>query len=203
MTTTICFAVDQILVHRSRSDVAVLQDVFRAHDIEPTELLVETAADAFRRAFDDIEPSPHRQSMQAVIDAAGTDADSDAMVETLRDLTYEATTVPDGARTSIDDLAAENQLGVVTNGVRSWQHGKLTHHEFSDPFDVVVASYDVGAHTPDTAVFGSVQEQLPADEYAMVGTSGADIEGARAAGFAPIRYESAGPNFWDTVGALL
>lgn len=203
MTTTVCFALDQVLIHRSRSDVAVLRDVFRAHDIEPTDPLVKTAADAFRQAVDAIEPNPHRQSMQAVIDAAGTDADPDTMVETLRDLTYEATTVPDGARASIDGLAADTQLGIVTNGVRPWQRGKLTHHGFSDPFGAVVASYEVGAHTPDTAVFESIRERLPADEYAMVGRSEADIEGARAAGFTPIRYASAGPDFWTTVGALL
>ena len=208
MTTALCFALDGVLVQRTRSDAEILRDVFAAHDIDPTDERLTTARDAFRRAFGALEPDPYRQSMVAVADAvpAADDADStvdpDDLVATLREATYAATAVPEAARESLAGLAEENALAVVTNGPREWQVGKLDHHDLRAYFDAVVTSYEVGAHTPDTAPFDCLRERLPADDYMMVG-DGDDVEGARAAGFVPIEYRRDGPDLWATIDALL
>jgi len=227
MTAALCFALDGVLVHRTRSDAAILRDVFVAHDIEPTESLLTTARDTFRKAFDALEPAPYRQSMAAALSAAdaagsdahtddGSDVDPDAMVATLREATYDGTAVPDAARESLAGLAADSALAVITNGPHEWQVGKLEQHDLADRFDAVVASYEVGAHVPDAAPFDRLRERLPADEYVMVGDSDA-VEGARAAGFVPIEYVAgrspagtasgdqprAGPDLWATIDALL
>jgi putative hydrolase of the HAD superfamily len=181
----------------------VLRDVYGAHGIKPTTELVETATDAFEAAVGGIEADPYRQSMAAVVAAADSEADPDELVETLRERTYAATTVPEAAPESLAGLAGDSRLAVVTDGPREWQVGKLDHHGLTDHFDAVVASYDAGAHKPDAAPFDRLRDQLPAEEYVMVGDSDADVAGARAAGFVPIRYETAGPDLWATIEALL
>ena len=200
MTQALCFALDEVLVHRTRSDAAVLRDTLSAHEIDPTERLLTTATDTFREAFEGLESQPYRQSMAAVVAAAESDADPDAMVARLREQTYAATTVPDAARESLAGLGDDNLLAVITDGPREWQEGKLHHHGLRDQFDAVVASYEVGAHKPDAAPFDRLREQVDAEEYVMVGDA-SDVEGARAAGFVPIEYE--GPELWATIDALL
>ena len=203
MTEVLCFALDGTLLHRTRSDTDVLADVLANHGVKPSDELVRVGTDEFRRAFDALEPEPFLQSMAAVVGAADAEADPEAMTETLRERTYEARAVPDAARESLAGLGADSTLAVITDGPREWQLGKLEYHGLGELFDAVVASYEVGAHKPDAAAFEQVRERLPADEYVMVGHSDADIEGARAAGFVPIRYETEGPDLWATIDALL
>lgn len=202
MTEALCFALDEVLVHRTRSDADILRDVFAAHDIDPTDELLATARERFREAFGALKPAPYRQSMAAAVDSAGAEADPDDVVATLREETYHATTVPAAARESLTGLAEDSTLAVVTNGPREWQVGKLDHHGLTDRFDAVVASYDAGAHTPDTAPFDRLRERVPAEEYLMVGDED-DVEGARAAGFVPIEYRTEGADLWATIDALL
>ncbi|MDS0282174.1 HAD family hydrolase [Haloarcula onubensis] len=202
MTDALCFALDGVLVQRTRSDAEILRDVFAAHGVDPTDELLATARDSFRRAFEGLEPEPYRQSMAAAVAAADSGADPDAMVATLREETYAGTAVPEAARESLAGLADDSALAVITDGPREWQVGKLDYHGLSDRFDAVVASYDAGAHTPDTAPFERLGERLPAEEYVMVGDSEA-VAGARAAGFVPIEYAREGPDLWATIDALL
>jgi len=207
MTTVICFDLDGTLVHFPEPYETVVRDTLSAHDIEYTDEIRTMSEDVFRTAFDALEPEPYRQAMAAVVDAVQADADPDALVETLRETEYAATTVPDAARDSLTALAADNQLAVVTNGVRDWQVGKLDHHGLTDLFDLVVTSYEVGAHKPDSAPFDRVRDELSAEEYVMVGDEyESDVEGARAAGFVPIHYESGDddrPDLWDSIDALV
>ena len=205
MTEALCFALDGVLVHRTRSDAEILRDVFAAHGIDPTDELLTTARDTFRRAFEELEPDPYRQSMTAALtaaDAAGSDADPDALVATLREQTYDGTAVPEVARESLAGLAEDSALAVITNGPREWQVGKLAHHGLTDLFGAVVASYDAGAHVPDAAPFDRLRERLAADEYVMVGDEEA-VDGARAAGFVPIEYSTEGADLWATIDALV
>lgn len=207
MTTTICFDLDGTVVHYPEPYENVVRDTLAAHGIEYTDELRTVSEEVFRTAFDALEPEPYRQSMAALVETAGVDADPDALVETLRETEYASTTVPDAARDSLAALAEDNQLAVVTNGGRDWQVGKLDHHGLTDLFDLVVASYEVGAHKPDSAPFDRVRAELPADEYVMVGDEyESDVEGARGAGFVPIHYESGdddGPDLWDSIDALV
>lgn len=204
MTDALCFALDGVLVRRTRSDADILRDVFAAHDIEPTGEVLVTARDAFRQAFESLEPQPYRQSMGAAVEATGSGADPDDLVATLREQTYDGTAVPEAARGSLAGLAEDSAIAVITNGPREWQVGKLDHHGLREHVDTVVASYDVGAHVPDTAPFDRLRERVAADEYVMVGDADA-VAGARAAGFVPIHYErdSAEPDLWATIEALL
>jgi putative hydrolase of the HAD superfamily len=207
MTTTICFDLDDTVVHYPEPYRNIIRRTVEAHGIKYTDELRAVSKDVFYTAFEALEPEPYRQSMAAVVEAAGADVDLDALVETLRETEYASTTVPDAARDSLTALAADNQLAIVTNGIRERQVGKLDHHGLTDLFDLFIASYEVGAHKPDSAPFDRVREELPADEYVMVGNEyETDVEGARNAGFVPIQYESGedgGPDLWESIDALV
>lgn len=207
MTTTICFDLDDTVVHYPEPYRNIIRRTVEAHGIKYTDELRAVSKDVFYTAFEALEPEPYRQSMAAVVEAAGADVDLNALVETLRETEYASTTVPDAARDSLTALAADNQLAIVTNGIRERQVGKLNHHGLTDLFDLFIASYEVGAHKPDSAPFDRVREELPADEYVMVGNEyETDVEGARNAGFVPIQYESGedgGPDLWESIDALV
>jgi putative hydrolase of the HAD superfamily len=67
-----------------------------------------------------------------------------------------------------------------------------------------VTAEEAGAHKPDGAPFELARERVTAEEYVMVGDDyEVDVEGARAAGFVPVHYEREGPNFWETLLALV
>ncbi|MBV0925292.1 HAD family hydrolase [Halomicroarcula limicola] len=206
MTTALCFDLDGTLVHRTEPHEAVTRATLDAHGFDATDALVRIAEETFRAAKRDLEPNPFERSMRAVVAEAGGDGDPETMVETLRERAYATTEVPDAARESLSALGEDEALGVITNGTREWQVGKLEHHGLLDAFDAVVTSYEAGAHKPDSAPFDLLRERLPADEYVMVGDDyEADVEGARSAGFVPIHYEDGddGPDLWATIDALL
>jgi len=208
MTTALCFDLDGTLVHRTRGYDAVTADTLADHGVPSDGETVALAQETFWSAHEAMEPEPFHRSMGAVVDETGADADPAALVETLRERAYATTTVPDTAREALAGLAGgDDRLAVLTNGTRDWQVGKLDHHDLAELFDAVVASYEAGAHKPDSAPFDLLRERLPAEEYVMVGDDyEADVEGARAAGFVPIHYErgaDGGPGLWSTVEALL
>jgi len=202
MTETLCFVLDGTLVRRTRSDAAVLEAVFEQYGIEASDGNLAAATDAFRRAFAAMESEPYRQSMAAAVEASDGDADPDAIADTLRAETYDATAVSEAAPDSLAGLTENSRLAVVADGPRAWQVGKLEHHGLVEQFDAVVSSYEVGSHLPDPAVFERVRQRLPADEYVAVGQK-RDLTGARSAGFAPIHYERDGLDLWAAVDALL
>ena len=203
--SVICFDLDGTLVHLTRSYEDIVVDALGEHLADPSPELAETYSEAFFAAFEALEPEPFRRGMEAVLAETGADADPAAMVDSLREAEYAATAVPEGARASLEGLGEAETLVVLTNGTPDWQVGKLAHHDLQGLFDAVVTSYEAGAHKPDAAPFDLVRERLPAEEYVMVGDDDeADVEGARAAGFTPIRYEhDTEPSLWTTLEALL
>ncbi|MFB6128210.1 MAG: HAD family hydrolase, partial [Halorhabdus sp.] len=159
----------------------------------------------FDERFDALEADPYRAGMATVRDHEGVDADPDELVEALREAECERTWVSDDAHASLDALGEANDLGVLTDGVAEFQRAKLDHHDLLGHFETVIASYDVGAHKPDPAMFDRAREAIDAEEYVMVGDSDADVEGAREAGFTPVRVERGEdvPDFWTTLRALV
>jgi putative hydrolase of the HAD superfamily len=146
--------------------------------------------------------------MTAVCDRLDADASPDALVTTLREREFAATTVSDTTRTLLDSIGRRHCLGIITNGVPEWQEAKLRHHGLDDRFDAVVCSYDVGAHKPDRAPFEAAKARLDAETYVMIGDDyEADIEGAREAGLVPVHLASDASELrtpdLDSLGTLL
>lgn len=158
--------------------------------------LVETYREAFFDSFDALASRPYRTGMEAVLSAAGAEADPGAMVESLRAAEHAALTVDPAAPRALSALAADAPLGVLTNGVRDWQRAKLDHVGLTTHVDALVASYDAGAHKPAPAPFRRAETVLPADDHLLIGDSDADVEGARRAGWRALRHTAARP-FWS------
>jgi putative hydrolase of the HAD superfamily len=207
MSDAIFFDLDGTLVQLSRPYSAVTAATITEHLGDSSPELVETYMDAFAEAFRALDPAPFRAGMEAVLAAADAtgDADPEAMVATQRAAEFDALTVDPAVPDSLDSLGEDADLGVLTNGVDDWQREKLAHVGLADQFDAVVTSYEAGAHKPDAAIFDLAEERLPADDHAMVGDSDEDVEGAREAGWVPVRYEERedGLQFWETLGAML
>ncbi|WP_136689379.1 HAD family hydrolase [Halorhabdus amylolytica] len=203
MSTAIYFDLDGTLLTFEEPYEEIVEDVLAGHVPDPA-AASERYLSTFGEHFDALEPEPYRAGMAAVCEHEDVDADPDELVDALRRAECERTTVSEDARASLDALDEENALGVLTDGVADVQRAKLEHHDLLDYFETVIVSYDVGAHKPDAAMFERAREVIDADEYVMVGDSDADIEGARVAGFTPVRVERGEdvPNFWSTLRAL-
>ena len=217
----ICFDLDGTLVEFDCPYAEIVADVFETHLGKSSPELVETYNEAFFEAFGELVSNPYHDGMAAILDAAEAEdtAEPAEMVETLREREYEAVTVDEAARRSLERLAEDATLGVITNGTPDWQRGKLVHAGLDDVFEVadsdvttgkqpaddaVVTSYEAGAHKPDPAPFELAMERLPAEEYVMVGDDyEADVEGSRAAGFVPVHFENEGLEFWAVLEAML
>jgi putative hydrolase of the HAD superfamily len=191
----ICFDLDGTLLEFTRDYGDLLADAFRDAAGEVRGEWIETYEEAFYAAFRNHEPDPVRRGFAAV-----GGPDPDACRAALLRVETGACEPPAGAAEDLDRLGDRYRLGVVTNGVPDWQRHKLRENGLLDRFDAVVASYEAGAHKPDAAPFELAAERLPADAYAMVGDDDADVEGARAAGWAPHRYGGGG--FDDLPGAI-
>ncbi|MCU4717441.1 HAD family hydrolase [Halapricum hydrolyticum] len=205
MTTAIFFDCDGTLVRFERSYADLLRDVFESELGRTSDSLLGAYDEAFTAAFEALEPEPVRRGMEAVVAASDAEGDPDAMAAALQAAEHEHTTVPDGAYESLEVLGESDRLGVLTNGVGDWQREKLAAHDLLPYFETVVSSYDVGAHKPDPAPFEEARERIDAEEYVMVGDSDSDVEGARNAGFVPVRVEEKedAPEFWATLRALV
>ena len=206
MTTAVCFDLDGTLLRFERDYADVLAAAFEAELGGASAAMLDAYDEAFWTAFDACDPDPVEQGMAAALDAADREGDLGALADALLAAEQRHTTVPDGTRESLDALAADHSLAVITNGVADWQEAKLAHHDLLSYFEMVVASVDAGAHKPEAAPFEAARQRLDAEEYVMVGDDyEADVEGARAAGFVPVHveYGDGGPDFWATLRAMV
>lgn len=188
-TTAVVFDLDGTLVEFTREWIDLLVDVVTDHVGRADESLLAAYDEAFFERFAAARPRPYHAAAAALFEAADVDGDPDAFVAALRETEYDHLAVVDGARPLLDALAGR-PLGVLTNGVRDWQVGKLERVGLRDRFDAVVTSYDAGATKPDPAPFALLEERLPADEYVMIGDDReADVLGARERGWRAVHLD--------------
>lgn len=162
----------------------------RAGVVADPVVLLGSYDDPFFAAFEAFDPDPYRAGAAAAFEAHGVDADPDRFAETLRTVEVERSVVRPDTHETLDRLADDHALGVLTNGLADQQRRKLEQHDLFDLFDAYVPSYEVGAHKPDPAVFAAARERLPADEYVYVGDSREhDVDPAREAGFIAVHVD--------------
>ncbi|MDJ1432135.1 HAD family hydrolase [Halostagnicola sp. A-GB9-2] len=182
----IYFDVDGTLLHFTRAYDDLLADAFRTVEGEVRDEWLETYNERFYDVFSACEPNPSRNAFATVSE------NPEELLEELREREVEACQPPERVHAHLEALSEEFKLGVLTNGVRSWQLRKLEAYDLDAHFDAIVSSYDAGVHKPDPEPFALAERRLPADEYAMVGDSDDDIEGAAQVGWATHRYEEDG-----------
>jgi putative hydrolase of the HAD superfamily len=204
VTTAIFLALDGTLLTREEPFDAVLADTVAAELGTVEADWLARFEDRYEVHADAFAPNPHERALADVVEAFDLDADPAALADALAAADRAATTVSDDAVEALRKLGVGDDLGVLTSGPREWQLGKLDHHDLLGHFSAVVAADDAGARKPDEAIYEAAREAIDAEEYVMVGDDyEADVEGARAAGFVPIHFERAGPDFWGTLLAML
>lgn len=151
-------------------DVTQYFDRFDDH-LAPGVSIREGRADCFAAIADDCGRDPERG--RAVAEAFAAERDH-ARVERLP-----------GARSTLDALAADHSLAVVTNGPPEMQTTKLEAAGLADYFETVVFAGHDAAAKPDPEPFEVALEELGAesDRTIHVGNSlSSDVAGAHAAG---------------------
>ncbi|MEZ3115802.1 HAD family hydrolase [Halobaculum sp. MBLA0147] len=155
-------------------------------DGEERTTFVQAYDEQFMTLLEELADEPYRQAARAGIDAAEAGADPAAFVDALHEAECAETHVPRATVETLAGLQASDDVGVgvLTNGVTTWQRSKLAHHELDEYVDAVVVSEEAGAHKPRTAPFDLAAERLPAADRWMVGDDrDADVAGARTAGW--------------------
>lgn len=161
----------------------LLADAVESVEGECRDAWLDRYDEAFERAFAAFEPDPARRAFETFGD------DPERLAQALLRREIEAGRPPEDAAATLDRLAGDNALGVLTNGPPEWQRAKLRENSLASYFDAVVTSYEAGAHKPDPAPFDLAERRISADEHVMVGDSETDVGGARAAGWRAVRYE--------------
>lgn len=203
MTPAIYFELDRTLLQQTGTERPVkiaFEGCFGAVE----QAWLDHYDERFAGYFRELVEQPRERALADVCAEFDLDGDSDQLVERLAEAGIARTAVSDDARTSLQQLATNNELGILTNGTPDWTERVLDGHDLLGQFDAVVTSYEAGAHKPDSAPFDLARERLSAEEYVLVGDDyERDVEGARSAGFVPIHFETDGPDLWETLDALL
>ncbi|MFD1647567.1 HAD family hydrolase [Haloarchaeobius litoreus] len=194
MQQAIFFDLDGTLLHLTRGYGELLAETFRSVEGECRDEWLTSYDEAFFEAFQACEPEPSRRAFATVSD------EPDALAMQLLELEAEYSRVPDGAHADLAALGERYELGVLTNGMSEWQREKLRANGLDRHFDVVITSYEAGAHKPEPAPIAAAERALDAPTYGMVGDSDADIEGAERQGWAALRYD--GQRFRDAPAAF-
>ena len=207
MTTAIFFELDRTLLQPTGTE-RPLEVAFEGQFGRVDEAWLDHYDERFGEYFRKLVEQPRERALADVCAEFGLDAAPADLVERLAEAGIAQTTVSDDARTSLQQLGAANDLGILTNGTPDWTERILDAHDLLGQFDAVVTSYEAGEHKPASAPFELARERLPADEYVLVGDDyERDVEGARRAGFVPIHFEDGRgddePDFWQTLNALM
>jgi len=178
----VAFDLDYTLAVTDRDRQALLDaatDRTDAHDIDRADYLdahgavaaTETRAPIFERLLAD-----------------GTDPER---VATAYRLAIEDALEPlDGVEGLLADLRESYRIGLLTDGPRAAQRGKLGTLGWADLFDAVVITGDLPAGKPDERAFAAVCEELGVEPAATVYVGDrpeVDIQGAAAVGLATVQ----------------
>lgn len=168
-----------------------------------TESLAATYSERFFEAFESFDPNPYRTGTRAAFDHHDIEADVERFAAALVESEVEGTVVEAGTHDTLERLATDARLGVLTNGLADLQRRKLEHHGLFDLFEAYVPSYEVGSHKPNDEIFEAARDRLDAEAYVYVGDSlDSDIRPAREAGFLPVHLDRTSESGAVTVDGL-
>lgn len=184
----IFFDLDGTLVELRQEYREVLAETFTAVEGDVRDEWIQQYTERFFALFEACEPDPATRAFADI----GSCSDPERLAEELREREIASCQPPAGVHDDLKRLAADHALGVLTNGFPEWQRAKLREHDLVRHFDTVVTSYEAGAHKPDEAPYRTAERRLPAEAYAMIGDSDADVTGGRNAGWTTYRHSGSG-----------
>lgn len=128
---------------------------------------------------------------QMMLDHFHLDGDGKAMEQSYRSWLNKGSHLIKGARSLIQQLAAQYELYIVTNGVSKTQYQRLHDSGLAPYFKQVFVSEDIGYQKPQKEYFDYVLKHLQKDpkQMLLIGDSlSSDIVGANRAGIASCWY---------------
>lgn len=187
MTTAALFDLDETVVQYDRSFEGIIADACGAVGVAPAEDLPRRYVELFFEHLGDLAADPYRDAAADLAAEFDLAVDPETFAEQYVDREIEATYVPGAVHRTLDGLAGEIPVGVLTNGVGPVQRRKLAAHDLDGYFDDVLAATDVGLLKPDPEIFRRAQERLPAERHVYVGDSVRhDVRPAKDLGFGTV-----------------
>ncbi|MFW6448590.1 MAG: HAD family hydrolase [Halobacteriota archaeon] len=185
VATAVTFDLDDTLAVVTDDRETILERA--ATDVGASGLTREAYLEAHRRHHD----NRSRTAIFAdLLEGAGqASVDPEALASAYRRGIGEALEPVDGIDDLLTDLAAERPVGLVTNGPSLAQRDKLDRLGWTERFDAVVISGEVGRAKPDPEPFNEACRRLgvtPAETVHVGDSVTADVVGARAAGLSAV-----------------
>jgi putative hydrolase of the HAD superfamily len=190
---TVIFDLDDTLVVKSQDRQALFDEVARITDTPPLDGV------SYENAYYEVDPAETREPIfEAIVDDSSVSTAEIAAA--YRDAVNDSLAPVDDVEELLVELSEHMgyALGVLTDGPSISQRSKLDHLGWTDYFDEIVVSGDLGTHKPDPVTFETILRSLgePAKASVYVGDKpDADISGAAAVGMTTIQvcYEG-GPD---------
>lgn len=143
--------------------------------------------EAYLDAHSAVEATETREPIFARLVDAETAGD---LADAYREAVEAALEPLPGAATLVAALRDRYRVGLLTDGPRRAQHGKLDRLGWWNEFDAVVVTGTLPAQKPDPRTFATVCAELDVDPEATVYVGDkpeVDIAGAAAAGLRPVQ----------------
>lgn len=180
------FDLDHTLAVTGRRRPEILQNA--AERVGGPSLADRVSREAYLRAHGDHHVAETRAPVfEALLDRRAPEAevDPEEFSAAYREELAEALRAVEGVEQLLADLRGQYPLGLLTNGPGVAQRDKLRELGWTDRFDPIVVSGELGHAKPDRRAFEALCQGLDADpaETAYVGDQQtADVEGATDAG---------------------
>ncbi|WP_415380845.1 HAD family hydrolase [Halosimplex sp. TS25] len=189
----IFFDVDGTLVRWAGDYGEIIADAFDRAETTPTDDWLAHYNERFFHHFGAFADEPYHRAFADLCDEYPVDAGPRKLADALVAAELDAVEPVPGVETTVEKLAEDHTLGILTNGIPDVQFGKVEDVGLLDYFDARVASHDpdIEATKPDGDIFDAAKARVDADTYVMVGDDREpDIDGAREHGFETVHVDS-------------
>lgn len=197
MERALYFDLDGTLVHLTEPYERLLADVIEAEVGTVQEEWIRTIDETYKRCQARACSDAYHHALTAVDALQGSEA---SIKDRLLQREIAASRLSPDLEPTLERLDEQARLGVLTNGIGAWQEAKLDAFGIGGYFEVCLGCDDAGAMKPKMAPFERAQQEIPAEEYVLVGDSEADRDGAARAGWG--FYEYSGGSFEAVVAAV-
>lgn len=185
--TVVYVDLDGTLVQYNRSFSDIFADAAETADVPATEETEAYYTECFFEQFAAFDDDPFLTAARELCTEYAPETDPEAFAEARVEAELRASVVAPSAVDTLESLAVEHRLGVLSNGVGDVQCAKLDRHGLSSLFDEIVVSHDVGVMKPDPRIFEIAKAGIRGDEYVYVADNlEDDILPANEAGFRTI-----------------
>lgn len=206
--THVLLDLDHTLLDSDTSLEAAYDTAMRGAGLDPAELY--PVFDRINRALwagvergEHTPPEVHTLRFEQLLAELGASGNADEMAGAFAQALADVGELYDGARETLDVLAAHATLALLTNGLSDVQRGRIERLDIGQYFQAVVISAEVGVSKPAAGIFDIVFEELgspPRGTTVMVGDNlSSDIKGGSDYGIATCWYnpegKAAGPEY--------